>query len=139
MAKTTSLQIRDRGRVKAARRSATEWGEEVAAWRRSGSSARAYALARGISASTLSWWASRGDTGYLPSVATGSHGARSPRVGAGGHEFLPVKVVVAGEAETPRVEAEIVLVGGRRVRIASALTFEQLERLLQVVEGGGVC
>jgi hypothetical protein len=139
MAKTTSLQVSGRGRVKAARRSATEWAEEVAAWRRSGSSARAYALARGISASTLSWWASRGDAGHLPSVATGSHGARSPRVGAGGHEFLPVKVVVAGEAETPRVEAEIVLVGGRRVRVAGALTFEQLERLLQVVEGGGVC
>ena len=65
--------------------------------------------------------------------------ARSPRVGGGGHEFLPVKIVVAGEAETPRVEAEIVLVGGRRVRVAGALTFEQLAQLLQVVEGGGVC
>jgi len=136
MAKTTSLQVSGRGRVKAARRSATEWSEEVAAWRRSGSSARAYALARGISASTLSWWGSRGDAGHLPSVATGSH---SPRVGAGGHEFLPVKVVVAGEAETSRVEAEIVLVGGRRVRIAGAMTLAQLARLLQVVEGGGVC
>ena len=136
MAKTTSLQVSGRGRVKAARRSATEWAEEVAAWRRSGSSARAYALARGISASTLSWWASRGDTGHMPSVTTGS---RSPRVRAGGHEFLPVKVVVAGEAETSRVEAEIVLVGGRCVRIARAMTLVQLARLLQVVEGGGVC
>ena len=139
MAKTTSLQVGGRGRVKAARRSAAEWAEEVATWRRSGSSARAYALARGISASTLSWWASRGDTGHLPSVATESHRARSPRVGAGGHAFLPVKVVGSGEEDTPRVEAEIVLVGGRRVRVAGALTFEQLGRLLQVVEGGGVC
>jgi hypothetical protein len=139
MAKTTSLQVSGRGRVKAARRSATEWAEEVAAWRRSGSSARAYALARGISVSTLSWWASRGDAGHVPSVTTGEHRARSPRVGAGGHEFLPVKVVASGEEDTPRVEAEIVLVGGRRVRVAGALTFVQLARLLQVVEGGGAC
>ena len=139
MAKTTSLQVSDRGGLKAARLRATEWAAEVAAWRRSGSSARAYALARGISTSTLSRWACRGDAGHVPSVATGSHRARSPRVGAGGHEFLPVKIVVAGEAETPRVEAEIVLVCGRRVRVAGALTFEQLARLLQVVEGGGVC
>ena len=34
---------------------------------------------------------------------------------------------------------EIVLVGGRRVRVAGALTLEQLARLLQVVEGGSVC
>jgi hypothetical protein len=52
---------------------------------------------------------------------------------------LPVKVVGSGEEDTPRVEAEIVLVGGRRVRVAGALTLEQLARLLQVVEGGGVC
>ncbi len=139
MVKTTSLQVSGRGRVKAARRSAAEWAEEVAAWRRSGSSARAYALARGISASTLSWWTSRGDAGHVPSVATGSRRARSPRVGAGGHAFLPLKVVGSGEEDTPRVEAEIVLVGGRRVRLAGALTLEQLARLLQVVEGGGVC
>ena len=136
MAKTTSLQVSGRGGVKAARRSAAEWSAEVAAWRRSGSSARAYALTRGISASTLSWWASRGDTGHVPSVATGSH---STRVGAGGHQFLPVKVVVAGEVESSRVEAEIVLVGGRCVRLAGAMTLVQLARLLQVVEGGGVC
>jgi hypothetical protein len=139
MAKTTSVQVSGGRRVKAARRSATEWAEEVAAWKRSGSSARAYALGRGISASTLAWWSSRGDTGHVASDATGSPRSRSPRVGAGGHEFLPVKVVVPGGEDTPRVEAEIVLVGGRRVRVAGALTLEQLARLLQVVEGGGVC
>lgn len=139
MAKTTSLQASGRGRVKAARRSAAEWAEEVAAWRRSGHSARGYALARGISASTLAWWASRGDTGHVPSVRAQPHNARGPRDGAGGLEFLPVKVMGPAEVETPRVEAEILLVGGRRVRVTSALTFEQLERLLRVVEGGDVC
>ena len=139
MAKTTSLQVSGRGRVKAARRSATEWAQEVASWRRSGHSARGYALARGISASTLAWWASRGDTGHVPSAAAESRRAHSPRDGAGGLEFLPVKVAGSGKVETPRVEAEILLVGGRRVRVAGALTFEQLERLLQVVEGGDVC
>jgi len=52
---------------------------------------------------------------------------------------LPVKVTRPAEVETPRVEAEILLVGGRRVRVAGALTFEQLERLLRIVEGGDVC
>ena len=148
MAKTTSLQASGRGRVNAARRSAAEWAEEVAAWRRSGHSARGYALARGISASTLAWWASRGDTGHVPSVTVRipldsvtepRHRARGSRGGAGGLEFLPVKVTRPAEVETPRVEAEILLVGGRRVRVAGALTFEQLERLLRIVEGGGVC
>jgi len=139
MPKTTSLQASGRGRAKAARRSAAEWAEEVAAWRRSGHSARGYALARGISASTLAWWASRGDTGHVPLGAAEPHHAPSSRGGAGGLEFLPVKVVGSGEVTTPRVEAEILLVGGRRVRVAGALTFEELERLLRVVERGGVC
>ncbi len=139
MAKTTSLQASGRGRVKAARRSAAEWAEEVAAWRRSGHSARGYALARGISASTLAWWASRGDTGHVPSVRAQPHGDHGPRGGAGGLKFLPVNVTGPTDVETPRVEAEILLVGGRRVRVAGALTFEQLERLLRVVEGGDVC
>ena len=52
---------------------------------------------------------------------------------------MPVKVVAPGAEDTPRVEAEIVLVGGRRVRVAGALTLEQLAHLLQVVEGGSVC
>jgi len=139
MAKTTSLQASGRGRAKAARRSAAEWAEEVAAWRRSGQSARGYALARGISASTLAWWASRGDTGHAGSVTALPHSARGPQGGAGRLKFLPVNVMGPAEVETPRVEAEILLVGGRRVRVAGALTFDQLERLLRVVEGGDVC
>lgn len=138
MAKTTSLQVGGRGHAKAARRSAAEWAEEVAAWKRSGSSARAYALGRGISASTLAWWSSRGDTGHAVSVASVSPSSPRTSVRAGGHEFLPVRIVAPVE-DTPRVEAEIVLVGGRRVRVAGALTLEQLGQLLQVVEGGGVC
>jgi hypothetical protein len=138
MAKTTSLQGGGRGRRNAARRSAGEWAEEVAAWKRSGSSARAYALGRGISASTLAWWSSRGETGQAVSIASVSPSSARTRVRAGGHEFLPVKIVEPAE-DAPRVEAEIVLVGGRRVRVAGALTLEQLARLLQVVEGGSVC
>lgn len=39
------------------RRPAKEWAREVATWRRSGKSARAYARAHGLKASTLTWWA----------------------------------------------------------------------------------
>lgn len=138
MAKTTSLQGSGRGHAKAARRSAAEWADEVAAWKRSGSSARAYALQRGISASTLTWWSSRGNTGHAVSVASAKARPPGARVPAGGCEFLPVKIVAPLE-DTPRVEAEILLVGGRRVRVAGVLTLEQLGQLLQVVEEGGVC
>jgi len=54
-----------------------------------------------------------------------------------GPGFLPVKVVAA--ADTPRVEIEVVVASGRRVRVAGALTLEQFARLLEVIEGGGAC
>lgn len=126
------------GRKKAARRSAAEWAAEVAAWKRSGSTALEYAEARGISAATLGWWSSRGGAGRAPSVAAVLPAMHRTLSHAEGLGFLPVKVM-APEEGTPRVEAEIVLVGGRSVRIAGALTLEQLARLLQVVEGGGAC
>jgi hypothetical protein len=47
--------------------------------------------------------------------------------------------VVTPVEDAPRVEAEIVLLGGRRVRVAGALTLAQLAQLLQVVEGGEAC
>lgn len=51
------------------RRSATEWAREVATWRRSGQSARAYARAHGLKASTLTWWGWKVDReGLVPDV-----------------------------------------------------------------------
>jgi hypothetical protein len=135
MAKPTRLPVDGGGREKAARRSAAEWAAEVAAWKRSGSSARAYARARGISAATLGWWSSRGGAGRVPSVSPASRGAGARTEGPG---FLPVHVMTPVE-DAPRVEAEIVLLGGRRVRVAGALTLEQLAQLLRVVEGGEAC
>ena len=126
------------GREKAARRSAAEWAAEVAAWKRSGSTAREYALAQGISPATLGWWSSRGGAGRVPSIATVSSSSRGTGARAEGPGFLPVCVVTPVE-DAPRIEAEVVLVGGRRVRVAGALTLEQFARLLQVVEGGGAC
>ena len=126
------------GRQKAARRSAAEWAEEVAAWKRSGKTAREYAQVRGICSATLGWWSSRGGAGRAPSVVSVSPTTRTTAAGVEAGGFLPLRVVTPME-DTPRVEAEIVLIGGRRVRVAGALTFEQLARLLQVVEGGGAC
>jgi hypothetical protein len=63
---------------------------------------------------------------------------RKTEVGGASRGFLPVHVV-APAADSQRFEAEVVLAGGRRVRVAGALTLEQFARLLQVVEGGGAC
>ena len=134
MAKTTRLQIAGSGRAKAARRSAAEWAEEVAAWKCSGKTAPEYARVRGISAATLTWWSCRGSTGRAPSVVTVP--PTTPRAEPRG--FLPLRVTTPVE-DTPQVEAEIVLVGGRRVRVSGALTFGQLARLLQIVEEGRTC
>jgi hypothetical protein len=138
MAKTTRGQVGDGGRKKAAPRSAAEWAGEVSAWKRSGSTAREYAQGRGISAATLAGWSSRRGAGRVGSVVAISPPSPPTNARAGGRGFLPVHVMTPVE-DAPRVETEIVLLGGRRVRVVGALTLAQLAQLLQVVEGGGAC
>jgi hypothetical protein len=114
---------------------------EVAAWKRSGETAREYARTRGISAATLTWWSSRGGAQGASVAATTPIVSREMTGGhalGGERGFLPVQVVTRVE-ELPRVEAEIVLAGGRRVRVAGALTLGQLAQLLEAVEGGRAC
>ena len=43
-------------RAPARRRSAAEWGELIAAWRRSGLSASEFATEHGVRGRTLEWW-----------------------------------------------------------------------------------
>jgi len=143
MTKTTKRRVGGASRGKAARRSAAEWATEVAAWKQSGETSGAYARGHGISAATLLWWSCRGSGPTVHSSVEAKTGAavrRSRGAGAraAGQRFLPVEVVTAA-AETPRVEVEVVLAGGRRVRVAGELTLDEFARLLEVVEGGGAC
>ena len=60
MARTKKLEAAEAGPERSRRRSAREWAEEVAAWKRSGFTAKDYASRRRNSAATLLWWSSRG-------------------------------------------------------------------------------
>lgn len=128
MAKT----IESSGRARRPRRSAAEWRREVASWRASGLTAAAYAEPRGIHEGTLMGWASR--------LARCGLDTAVPK-GAG--RFVPVRVAPARsnelEKEAPRLYAEVVLRGGRCVRLTGELRVDQLRQLLDAVEGGSRC
>ena len=124
---------------------------DVAAWKRSGKTAREYAEERGISAASLAWWSSQGsrragqgDNASRRVVAPGG----GPRTGAdtrgavqvSAPAFLPVSIGdLPAATDTPRLRAEVVLAGGRCVRVVGELTLEQFARLLDAVEGGESC
>lgn len=122
------------------RRSALEWKKEVKAWKASGLSAAAYAAERDLKPSTMMWWAwamKRERRGGRTKKRNGAD--ETPQTSA--VSFLPLRVVSPKErvAGAPTVQAEILLQGGRRVRVAGAMNFEQLAQLLAAVEDGVRC
>ncbi|HEU4405985.1 MAG TPA: hypothetical protein VFS43_12025 [Polyangiaceae bacterium] len=108
----------------------------MAAWKRSGQTAEAYAHGRQMHPSTLRWWASR-----LARAA----GADSlpPQAQAGAEvTFLPLRVVAPTPAspDVPdALHAEVVLPGGRSVRLRGELTLDQFVRLLDALEARPSC
>jgi hypothetical protein len=121
-------------------RSAAEWRKEVQAWKKSGVPAAEYAAKHDLNASTLMWWSSatkRGGYGSREGARGGSGRARKRKSVA----FLPVRVrEPATQAAAPAMlRPEILLQGGRRVRIAEQMSLEQFVRLLDAIEGGARC
>jgi transposase len=107
------------------------WSRLVRRWRRSGQTAREFAGATGIKASTLSYWAWR-----LKREAEGKKGRRAERreskVQAHRGDFVEL---IAGPFEERRFEIE--LVDGRRLRVPREFEAAAVERLLAVIEGTG--
>ena len=134
MAKSAS----EKGTVrKRTRRSAAEWRDEVAAWKASGQGAREYATEHDLHPGTLLWWSSRGKTGgkwRKPARAGAAVVARNS-------SFLPVRVRRAKGARSAGggLLAEIVLTGGRRVRLLGEVPLDKLGHLLDVIEGSRSC
>lgn len=137
------------GRAKRPRRSAAEWATIVARWKRSGKSSREYAVAHGLQAATLLWWSSQGQRGGAGAAALAM---RSPAVvdraatsgPSGTPAFLPVEVTGGrgddvGQVAGPRLRAEVLLGGGRRVRLRGRLTLPEFVQLLNAIEGGAAC
>ena len=131
MANTAKAPSRGPATKKAARRSAGEWAVEVADWRRSGERAGDYAATRGISAASLTWWSSQ--------LAKKRQGDSVGTCSA----FLPVRVGAGGQAARSAaitgLRAEVILAGGRCVRVTGELTLSQFARLLDVVDGVQSC
>jgi transposase-like protein len=154
----TITQTKDRSTSSRRRRSAAEWAEIVAAWKRSGLTAREYAQRHGLVAGTLLWWSSQGARRaaepkgqHAPSPVTPAV-APSPAAKARGANtrashpvtFLPVRVkddspASALSAPPPRLRLEVILSGGRRVRLRGKLTLSELSQVLTAIEGGFRC
>jgi hypothetical protein len=118
------------------RRRADDWATEVAAWKKSGQTAEVYARGRQMHPSTLRWWASR-----LARAADAGPPPRPAQAGAA-VTFLPLRVVapVPAPPEAPGpLQAEVVLPGGRSVRLRGELTLDQFVRLLDALEARSSC
>jgi hypothetical protein len=111
------------------------WRRHLAAWRRSGQSVRGYCAAEGLSEASFYAWrrvlAERdrhGDT-QAKEAATGSAaGGAAP---AEVSPFVPVRLV----AEAPSAAAvEVVLRGGRVVRVAAGFAATTLRQVVAVLE-----
>lgn len=122
---------------------ADRWAREVAGWKGSGLSGRAYAEMRGYPVTSLYWWARVDRRGKVPRSAprTGTVAAAAigpPRPMA----FVPVVVRPSGDGhkvQALRVQAEIMLRGGRSVRLLGDLGLSDLGAVLRAVEGGVSC
>lgn len=154
----TDNSARERQCQRRPSRSRAEWLAEARSWRRTGQSAKEYAAARGLNAGTLVVWASKLKVSARSRAPKATGAAKS-----GPPKFLPVRVIepalfsadpqraredlpvgsARSDARLTEGEAggdiEIVLLNGRKVRIAAAVDEVMLARVLKVAEGGVSC
>jgi hypothetical protein len=109
-------------------RVATEktWAERVTRWEQSGQTAKVFAAQEGVRAQSLSWWKWK-----LRKGARGQSAARRAQV-------VPLSFVrlepTAGEAAPEALPLEVVLAGGRVVRVPARFDAQALVRLVVALE-----
>ena len=111
----------------------------VQEWKRSGKSREDFARSRGLVARTLVWWASE--------LERRARDARADETRAVAASFLPVRVVeeprpvkVAIESATVSARSvEVVLGGGRMLRVPVGVEAEWLARVVAALDGGERC
>ena len=121
------------------RRSAAEWCALVQEWKKSGKSREDFAAARGLVARTFVWWTSE--------VARRAREGRADQPRVVPASFLPVRIVpearamkVAAEsATTPASSVELVLGGGRMLRVPVGVEAAWLARVVVALEGVERC
>ena len=108
------------------------WRGHLAAWRRSGQSVRAYCAAKGLSESSFYAWRrvlfqrdGRSGIKVAPRSRTTSTEL------AEGSPFVPVRLV---EDTTPATTVEVVLRGGRVVRVAAGFAAQTLREVVAALE-----
>ena len=120
------------------------WRGHVAAWQRSGQSVRAYCRAEGLSEPSFYSWrrllAERGLGAAGGTECAGGGGAsgqpaaarRQPADAVAISPFVPVRLVT--EATTPTAAVEVVLRGGRVVRVAAGFAAQTLREVVAALE-----
>ncbi len=107
----------------------------VRAWRSSGQDLSRFAAEHGISVSRLSRWAAR--------LGARRRGGLNPRLirrrsaSALKLRFHPVELIGGEGARSDAIE--VVLVDGRRVRVPARFAAEDLDRVLEVLDGRSRC
>jgi len=115
------------------------WRERVEQWIKSGQSARAFAEANGVNVWTLRGWRARLERSKQPERgpnAAASRQAGERRRARSGAAALPFVELVASAALSPSPEDrfEIVLGGGRTIRVPARFDAQALRALVAVVD-----
>jgi hypothetical protein len=108
------------------------WEKRVARWRESGLTAKEFAGEVGVNANTLAHWAWRLDqagAGPAQGAAQSSSKPKPPAV-----PFVEVVPAAVADAVKAPDALELVLIGGRTVRVPADFDSEALRRLIAVAE-----
>jgi hypothetical protein len=92
------------------------WAEHIEVWKSSGLSQRRYCEREGIAVSTLQWWSRR--------LREHGHGDTA--------QFVPVSVRAIPQVREEPIE--VVLLSGRRLRLAAPRDETELARLVRLLE-----
>jgi hypothetical protein len=100
------------------------WADQLSAWEQSGLSQAAFCRERGLSSGSFAWWKRQlhKPDGHGPT--------RRGRSTKRSEQFVEVRLADTSS----RLPYEIVLAGGRSIRISSRFDPEVLSHLIQVVE-----
>lgn len=93
------------------------WTQHIEGWKSSGLSQRGYCEREGIALSTLQWWCRR--------LRGNGQQAETPR-------FVPVTVPAISDVRDEPIE--VVLLSGRRLRLAAPRDETELARLVRLLE-----
>jgi len=111
---------------------ARHWRRVLAAWRQSGVTQAAFCRREGISTATFYWWKRRlGGEGKGSACAT----RRAPHADRF-VELRPAEAATASTGPAPLIGPvyEVVLAGGRTIRVGERFDPETLSRLIAAVE-----